>query len=223
MIPSDKAGLQPTDARSSLSDLPTVDAPPIHYAAFDIETRLGADEVKGGWDGMRLGLGDFACGAIYDSEQDWTFLYGPEDLDAFAAHLESAATLVSYNGIGFDVPAIEGTLRRPLKLEPANHLDLLAVLVQAAGNRKGLTLENVSRHTLGRGKIGHGAHAPQLYREALQGGIAGLTTTTRLLTYCAHDVRLTRDLLRFLSRNQMLLGPNGPIYPTLPNWFVRLV
>ena len=192
-----------------------------NYRVFDIEIQKTIEQTPGGWEGARKGLSGFACGCIYDSESNQTWLFGPQEQEQFAEALEAPVVAVSFNGITFDVPALEGGLGR--KLEIRQHLDLLDLMVSTVGSRKGLSLENLCQKTLGRGKTGDGALAPVMYQEALKGAESGVQTMTRLLNYCAMDVILTRDLLSFLQRNEFVIGPQGPIRPTLPPYFGQLV
>lgn len=191
----------------------------VHFRVFDIEIAKSVEEV-GGWDAARKGLAGLSCAALYDSETNQTKLYGPQDVERLGEALEGPFVIVSYNGIGFDVPAVEGMLKR--KLDIRCHLDLLDLLVQTTGARKGLTLENVARHTLGRGKSGSGKFAPDMYKTACRGGEQGVQEAVNLLAYCSLDVTLTRDLLVFLQANGFVIGPNGPIHPTLPPYFAQL-
>lgn len=193
---------------------------PIPLRVFDIEIAKTIDETPGGWAGARAGLSGFACGCIYDSETNHTYLFGPQEQEQFAEWLEFAGVAVSFNGIGFDVPALEGGLKR--KLEIRQHLDILDLLIQTTGSRKGLKLDTLVQKSLGRGKSGEGAMAPIQYQKACRGGEEGCQHMTSLLSYCAMDVVLTRDLLRFLRDNNFVIGPNGLIRPTLPPYFDRL-
>jgi len=192
----------------------------VPYRIFDIEIAKTIEETPGGWDGARKGLAGLSCAVVYDSETKQTWLYGPQDVEGLASALEAPVVAISYNGIGFDVPAIEGMIGR--KLDVRTHFDLLDALVTAVGSRRGLTLENVSRHTLGRGKSGSGAMAPEMYKTALKGGEEGAETMVKLLQYCGMDCILVRDLINFVQDHGFVVGPNGPIHLTLPTFFSQL-
>lgn len=192
---------------------------PIRFRVFDIEIAKTVEEV-GGWDAARSGKAGFSCATMFDSEVNHTWVFGPKDLDALVEALEEPCVVISYNGLGFDVPAIEGMIGR--KLNIATHFDLLDVLVTTVGNRKGLTLDNVAQRTLGRGKTGSGAMAPLMYKDGLMGGEEGVQQIVNLLRYCAMDVIVLRDLIEFLQKNGFVSGPNGLIQPTLPPYFAQL-
>lgn len=217
-----EAGSPPTNAEPLGVVSPSKSAAPplLRYVVLDIETQRGPDELPTGWAGMREGEGGFSAGCLYDSETNWVYYYGPTDAHAFADAIEQAQVIVSFNGDGFDIPAISGMLKRNLKID--THLDLLSVLTSAAGSRKGLSLANVGQFTLGRTKTGAASQAPDLYKAATRGGDGGLESYTRLLNYNGNDVRLTRDLLLFAQEHGFLVGPHGPIHLTLPDWVRRL-
>ena len=195
------------------------------YRVFDIEIAKTIEQTEGGWTGAREGKSGHSCTAVYDSEEDSTRLFGPNQVEALADYLEGPHVIVSFNGIGFDQPAIEGMLGR--KLQIREHCDLLQILRQTTGSWKGLKLDDLAHATLGRRKSDHGAHAPVIYQEALALMAAGqyeeaLARFVNLLNYCSLDVILTRDLLRFLQKNGFVVGPNGPVHPTLPPYFGTL-
>lgn len=197
----------------------------VPYRVFDIEIAKTIDETEGGWEGARKGLSGHSCTAVYDSEEDSIRLFGPDQVAALADYLEGPHVIVSFNGIGFDQPAIEGMLGRNLEIR--EHCDLLAILRQATGSWKGLKLDDLAQATLGRRKSDHGAHAPIVYQEALKLIAEGrseeaLSRYVSLLNYCTLDVLLTRDLLRFLQKNGFVVGPAGPIHPTCPPYFGTL-
>jgi hypothetical protein len=173
-------------------DTNTPTSPSIPYRIFDIEIAKSIEETPGGWDGARKGLSGFSVACLYDSESNHTWVYGPNDVEQLVRDLEGPQVVISFNGIGFDVPALEGLVGR--KLDIREHLDLLNVLVQTTGNRKGLKLENIAQATLGRGKTGSGAMAPKMYQDGLMGRVEGVQRIVELLRYCALDVILVRDL-----------------------------
>lgn len=196
-------------------------SPSIPFRVFDIEIAKSIEDTPGGWDGARKGLSGFACATMYDSETNHMWLYGPQDLEQLANDLEDPAVMISFNGIGFDVPVIEGILKR--KLDIRSHFDLLDVLITSTGQRKGLKLDNIAQRTLGKGKSGSGAFAPVMYQAGLKGAEDGVQNIVNLLRYCALDVIILRDLVYFLQENGFVCGLNGPIHPTLPPYFSNLV
>lgn len=202
--------------------LPNADSP-LHFMVWDMETARDPKSVPGGWEEARKGAAGLSAAAVYDSQTNWTYLYGSDDLLSLAATLEGADVVVTYNGEGFDNGALAGLIGRPLRLKA--HIDLFAMLMKANGNQMhGFGLDRIANHTLGYGKpIGsEGKHAPDLYERGLLGGEEGVEAIFKMLTYCGNDVRLTRDLLLFAKQHGFLVGPRGPIHIAVPDWWKRL-
>lgn len=171
-----------------------------HVVVFDLETRKLAADV-GGWDELKKGAGGISCIVVWDSLTDNHNVYTSETLLAAAAHLEAADVVLSFNGIEFDIPVLEGCIGR--RVETKVHLDLLRLIWSAiAGRRKGNTLDETAKRTLGRGKAGHGTSAPRLAEEG---------RWQELFTYCAGDVFLTRDLFRFVREHGGVVGADGKL------------
>src|SRR5262249_19270957 len=127
MLLSD-AGQSPTLA-DPLGAIPSTEAAPLHFVVLDIETQRGPDELPTGWDGMRNGEGGLSAACLYDSETNWCYYYSPLDGRKLADDLEASGVVVTYNGKGFDIPAIEGHIGRKIKID--THIDLLDMLVTA--------------------------------------------------------------------------------------------
>jgi hypothetical protein len=187
-----------------------------HYVVFDIETRKMADEVEGGFDGLKKGLGGISAIAVYDSLRGRTFLYDDHSLESCAAHMEKADVVVGFNSHSFDASAIEGILGRKLRLKC--HLDLLTMIWDSLRKRgvhqfKGNKLHDVGLRTIGRGKTGSGAHAPQLAKDG---------RWAELFQYCADDTELTKDLFEHALTKGGVIDVNGNFLPlSFPSW-VRL-
>ena len=185
---------------------------------FDLETRLHAEDlcptdVDLGWDRLRRGEGGISALAIWDSEDEWLYHYDDHTIHAAARHLESADALVGYSSTSFDVPCVEGLAGRKLSIR--YHFDIYVELTRALAERgyvasKGdCQLDRIARRTIGRGKIEHGSHAKQLAIDGHWG---------RLWTYCADDVRLTRDLFLYAAEHGGVTGPRGFITLDVPDW-----
>lgn len=212
-------------ASGPTSDLPTPVHLPvslaggsIHYAVVDIETFDGV-KTRGDRDKF-IKTSKFLCASVYDSETSWTYNYGPETFDRLISHLESVDIVITFNGKGYDIPVLENVLGRKLGIKC--HMDLFEMIVQVTQELRGYGLDNVSKKTLGYGKIGIGTHAAELRAKAELGGPEAVDAVIELLTYCAHDVRLTRELLKFAQTYKFLIGPGGPVHLMLPSFFERL-
>lgn len=180
-----------------------------HVVVFDIETRRLADQV-GGWDALKKGAGGVSAMVVYDNLTERFHLYDGHTLEYGARHLEGADVVLSFNGREFDVPVLEGVLER--KLAITSHLDLLQLIWRAiVGRKKGNTLDEVSRRTLGHGKIGKGASAPAL---------ADAGRYAELFEYCVSDVDLTRELFAFVQQERGVINSEGNLLPIdVPWWF----
>lgn len=176
---------------------------------FDLETRRLAAEV-GGWDALRSGKGGISAVVVWDSTTHRPHIYDSHRLADAAKHLEAADVVLSFNGIEFDVPVLEGVLGRRLVLPI--HLDLLQLIWKSlTGRRKGNTLDEIAKRTLNEGKIEKGTHAPALADEGRWG---------ELFDYCLHDVELTRRLFRVVQRDGGVVGLDGNLMELpLPHWF----
>ena len=185
---------------------------------FDMETRRHAKELHpdtdAGWEALRRGEGGISALAIWDSQDSWPYLYDDHTIEAAARHLEAADVAVGFRSAGFDVPAIEGVLGRSLALR--RHEDLYVNIVRVAADRgsvgtKGdFTLDRLSKLNLGRGKVDHGEHAPELARRG---------HWARLFHYCMDDVRLTRDLFRVIqSKGSIRITGGRTLNLSFPDW-----
>lgn len=142
--------------------------------------------------------------AIYDTADNWLYLYDDFTVKQAAKHLELADVVVGYCSSKFDMPAIEGLVGRALRIR--SHYDIYVEMVRTnadkgfVGTKGDFTLDAVSKRNLGRGKIDHGSNAKELIRLGHWG---------KLFNYCADDVHLTHDLFVKLCRDGGLMNPNG--------------
>lgn len=205
--------------KSSGPTLLLPEAGPLHYVVFDIETQKNPKNIPGGWAAARRGEAGMSCAVAYDSKTNWAYLFGPgqEEAGRLAALLRGCI-VISYNGIDFDIPALEGMIGKHIEIN--EHIDILAKIVQTTGSRKGFTLNNVSDFTLGQRKDGFSPFAPEIFQDAMSDHPE---RWVELLEGCMRDVRLTRDLLLFAQKNAYLLGPNGIVNLTLEKWWSRLI
>jgi hypothetical protein len=180
----------------------------MRICVFDLETRVGPESLdmdrNRGWDKLRKGEGGISALAIYDSEQDWTYVYDDHDILDVAAHLESADVVVGYSSERFDLCVIEGILRRKLVLK--RHIDLYE-LVKAGLARDHIpqgkgenTLGAVGTRTIGRGKIDKGEYVESLVKLGKWG---------RVFRYCIDDVHLTWDLFKHMAYMNSFVNING--------------
>lgn len=178
---------------------------------FDLETRKKPEELapgNAGWDALKQGKGGISALAIYDTSDNWCHIYDDHTMDDIASHLEAADLVVGFNSEGFDIPVVEGLLGRKLILK--KHIDVSLCVREAhlAINhplRKGEnTLGAISERLFGEKKLEDGKFAPDLAREGKWG---------RLMNYCCHDVKLTRDLYYHIEKEGGILSVGGTFIP----------
>ncbi len=177
---------------------------------FDLETRKGTEDLSEdneyAWTLLRAGEGGISALCVYDFSDDWLHVYddNPLSIRAAVSHLEAADVVIGYRSQGFDLPCLEGVFGRRLRLK--EHIDLYRLIARTnahkgiVGRRGDFTLHAVCKRSFGRGKNGAGAHAPQLVKEGRFG---------ELFQYCAHDVRLTRDLLLYIVEHEGIPNVTG--------------
>jgi len=186
---------------------------------LDLETRklardLNPEDEDMGWDALRRGEGGISAIVIYDTDTQFCHMYDDHTIQAAARHLEMGQVLVTHTGVRFDIPTIEGVLGRNLRLP--YHFDIYAEVSNALLAR-GLTaglgdmkLDRMARQNLGRGKTCNGALVTDLIRKGQWG---------RLFSYCAEDVRLTRDLFAKMCADGGLISLNGQFLSLdIPEW-----
>jgi DEAD/DEAH box helicase domain-containing protein len=126
--------------------------------------------------------------------------------------LEASDVVLSFNGVGFDIPVLEGVSGVPLKIK--EHLDLLQLIWEAVGKESGYKLTECAARTLGIQKNGDGLLAPQLAED---------NKWAELLDYCLHDVHLTRNLFLYAQKHGGIIGTDGELLKLpFPSWFQDL-
>lgn len=175
---------------------------------FDLETRVGPEHLdidrERGWDKLRRGEGGISALAIFDTSQDWTYLYDDFDILDVAEHLEAADVVVGYSSSRFDLLVIEGILRRKLVIK--RHIDLYELVktglakIHVPQGKGENTLGAVCKRTVGRGKIDKGEFVSELVKLGKYG---------RVFRYCSDDVHLTWDLFKHMLRNQSFVNINS--------------
>lgn len=192
------------------------------HVVFDIEIQKTIEELPDGWNSTELMGVSVACVWEYRTRRMLT--YGPEDIVALKTRLLYANRITSFNGWNFDYPVVWGVGKEewrkrdgfvfPIVSEIKTELlpktnDLLRRIWKALDldpdcfdkrTHGGWGLDVVAQNTLGVGKTGYGGYAPQWFQ-------AG--QWARLVTYCADDVALTRDLSDFIDRYGYVIGENG--------------
>lgn len=181
---------------------------------IDLETENLAKEI-GGWEAPP---GDFGITTVcgWSSETGRPHFYGTrrEEINALVVMLEAHDCIISFNGVHFDVPVIEGVYGEKITIK--RHIDLLQLIWEAHhGEREtGYKLKECGPRTLGIEKSGESVMAPELARQG---------RWNELLDYCLGDVIITRKLALFAQKEGGIVAPDGSILKlTFPDWFQDL-
>lgn len=168
---------------------------------LDIETLRWSEEVEGGWENIP-GFG-FALAITWAVEPPPRFTawgnFGGSATDASAArdliaYLLGFDRIITFNGERFDFRVlsaygdVSGLYERSF--------DLLAVLQLKLGHR--VSLDNLARATLNRGKIADGLQAVHWWRSGEP------EKQRKVLEYCVEDVVILRDLVLYARQMNFL-------------------
>lgn len=164
--------------------------PEKRIVTFDLETRLGADEV-GGWNNKQLMR--IAVGVAHDSADGQFKVFFEEQANDLLALLKSADLVVGYNSRNFDYGVLAGYTKEPLATSLPT-FDIMEQLEKQVGFR--LKLDNIAQHTLGAGKSGDGLQSLKWVKE-------GKMDLVR--DYCIQDVKVTLDVFNFGLANKRIV------------------
>lgn len=160
-----------------------------HYGVFDLETQLSAQEV-GGWHmAHRMKV---SCGVVYDAGDDTFTVYTEDQVERLIEHLKQFDRVVGFNSKRFDYKVLSGYSSYDFKKMPS--LDLLEKVYNQLGFR--LSLDHLAEQTLNVSKTGTGLDALRWWQEGRM---------NKIIDYCRMDVKITRDLYRFVHKNGYLL------------------
>jgi len=162
----------------------------MNYCVLDLETEKELREV-GGKENLHL-LGVSVVG-VYDSAENAFAAYEKEEFSKLEALLRSSELLVGFNIDHFDLPVLAPHVS--FDLGRLFVLDLMADVERGLGFR--MSLDNLSRATLGVGKSGAGLEAISWWRAGEK---------QKVKDYCLQDVKLTRDLFEFGRKNGYVLA-----------------
>lgn len=186
---------------------------PLHIVVFDLETRKGPEEV-GGWQRLIEGKGGISAIVTYDSDTDDYYIYDDHTLEDFARVVEQpGVVLVGYNSKHFDLQLVQNFMGRRLNVR--YHIDIFDLIKDALDREgrhreRGWKLGDASLRAMGIGKVGSGAHAPELAQQHRY---------AELITYCKADVDLTRQLLDYVRRHGGFMDHDASLLEIdLPEW-----
>ncbi|MFW2367184.1 MAG: DEAD/DEAH box helicase [Desulforhopalus sp.] len=156
-----------------------LDALPVRFGVYDLETIHSAEEV-GGWGRTdRMGV---SLAVVYDSATNEYVTYLEHEIDHLVEHLKSLELVVGFNNKRFDNRVLSPYTDHDLTLLPS--LDLLEEVHRHLGYR--LSLNRLAENTLGVKKTADGLQALKWYKEG---------RIDLIQHYCKKDVEITRDLL----------------------------
>jgi DEAD/DEAH box helicase domain-containing protein len=153
---------------------------------LDIETQYLSDEVPGGW--SAVDKFKVAVVVTWDEKNGMRVWY-EEDMPRLLMELRNYDPIVTFNGENFDFKVLSAYGSVEFLYQKST--DLLALLSRKLGFR--MTLESLSRATLGRGKSGSGKESVEWWRSG------DPSLRQKVVEYCQMDVELTRDIYRFVK------------------------
>lgn len=193
---------------------------------YDVEVLRGPSEVPGEWQNPeKMGFAS-AVAYVYATDQYHFFLHSDSRRNLCSLLHDQRG--ISFNGVKFDSRVLLGNDREFNLLENTvgnrevafwSEYDILLEYIRtrfalpdvAAAEAKlgdktihdgSFSLDGLAEGTLSLNKTGHGAKAPELYR---QGKYA------ELLAYNLNDVRLTRKLFDFVMKYGFLVDRKGRV------------
>lgn len=158
----------------------------LNIVVFDLELKENPMDLPNKWqDFDKMGI---SSAVLYDFKIDRYLIYTDKNMQECADRINKSTVCVGFNQNNFDFKVIDAS-GFSIKTGNFNSIDIMQdiqrVLHLTGKNRKGTGLAPTGEANFGRGKIGAGAHAPQLFKEGKWGD---------LITYNLDDVALTRDL-----------------------------
>jgi len=159
---------------------------------FDLETQKSAEDV-GGWDKIsRMGM---SVGVTYSTERGGYAIYGEPQVDGLLRDLQRADLVVGFNNLRFDYEVLHGYT--PLDLRQLPTLDLMVDLQNKLQHR--LSLDAIAIATFGVEKTAEGLQAIEWFKQGRLMEVA---------EYCCYDVKITRMVHEYGSRNRQLYYQN---------------
>ena len=156
---------------------------------LDLETQKSFQEVGGRGKNHLLKV-SVAC--IYDYSTDRYQAFEEYELPRLAPILQTADQIIGYNIKDFDFEVIQPYLNFDIFQVP--YLDLLEEIEKVLHHR--IKLESVAQGTLGSGKSGSGMEALAHFKNGRM---------DLLKKYCLDDVKVTKQVYDYASKNQKLL------------------
>lgn len=155
---------------------------------LDLETQKAFSEVRKG----KVHELKVSVVGIYDYARNVYEIYSESEIPKLEALLKKAERIVGFNIRYFDMPVLQPYLLLNISSLPI--LDLMEEIEKVRGHR--VSLHSVAQATFGKGKIGHGEDAIQLFRQG---------RLDELKRYCLEDVRLTKEIYEYGCQSKKVL------------------
>lgn len=166
---------------------------------FDVETKKFFDDIED-FDPSKLGVSILS---LYEREVDENnneikgkmLSFWEDDLKKTWEIFKKADRIIGFNSKRFDVLALKPYL--PIELIKLPHFDILEHVKEVNGKR--VSLDSISKETLGKGKIDDPKNAIHYWARHDEESLY------KLKKYCEEDVVLTRDIYDFGLKNKKLI------------------
>lgn len=156
---------------------------------FDIETQKGFDEVRNISE-MRV-----AAAVSCDCTTGEFKYYTEDSVSELIDDLFSSDTVIGYNIIHFDYSVLKGYTGR--NFNQIKTVDMMRIVQKSLGFRP--KLDNLLSATLGTKKTADGLQSLRWFKEGKM---------DKIIEYCHHDVRLTKELYEFGKENGFIWANN---------------
>lgn len=186
-------------------------------AVYDLEIKNNIEDIKGGWNNHAdMGI---SCLGLYDYNEDRYLVYDDHTKEEFLERYFCNPTceLISFNGLKFDDNVViqnwlkQSEIFKAESFRKCGEYDILAEVWKSLGSHnfhKGVSLDALCQSTLHIAKPHSGEFAPTLYKQGRLG---------ELVTYCLHDVWMTKRLFEFVRMHGYVESPTyGTIKLEIP-------
>jgi DEAD/DEAH box helicase domain-containing protein len=135
-----------------------------------------------------LGLLKVSVAVAYFYGDDKFYTFTEAEMDQLENLIGQAESLVGFNISGFDLPILQQYMKTNLLNK--KQLDIMVELENILGYK--VSLQAVTKATLGTGKLSSGLEAIKMWQEG---------RLEELKNYCQEDVRLTKEIYEYGIRN----------------------
>ncbi len=145
---------------------------------LDIETQNLFSDVGGKNNLSKLLL---SVAGVYSYPENSYMTFTEKEIPAFENLLKKTDLIIGFNIDHFDIPVLKKYMS--FDLSKIKTLDIMVEFANLTGHR--ISLDDLARNTLGKGKSGNGLAAVDYFRQGRM---------DELKKYCLDDVKITKDL-----------------------------